>query len=128
MFPEWSLKLCNFHYHKNIRDYIHNKINANLLKNQEFVKWKAEIVGASFLPLNKQQEFINFQMQNLPEVPRNLVADVQTFKQYYMENWIPKLELINYYDFKGPRTTNSCEGFHSGLNTLIKENRPTFRS
>uniref|UniRef100_A0A914ZCB2 Uncharacterized protein n=1 Tax=Panagrolaimus superbus TaxID=310955 RepID=A0A914ZCB2_9BILA len=58
-------------------------------------------------------------MQNLPEVPRNLVADVQTFKQYYMENWIPKLELINYYGFKGPRTTNSCEGFHSEIAQLF---------
>ncbi|CAF4629621.1 unnamed protein product [Rotaria socialis] len=116
VFPNTTIKGCNFHYNqcifKKIQDLALQKDYYDSLEDDPTsVKCLVQQTGAlAFMPISKINELWCTIMDKFEHIPRS-----QDFFDYYTDTWIDKgclypRQLWNYYNFNGPRTNNGLEG------------------
>ncbi|CAM2728819.1 unnamed protein product [Rotaria socialis] len=130
VFPNTTIKGCNFHYNqcifKKIQDLALQKDYYDSLEDDPTsVKCLVQQTGAlAFMPISKINELWCTIMDKFEHIPRS-----QDFFDYYTDTWIDKgclypRQLWNYYNFNGPRTNNGLEGWHHRLNSNIATSTP----
>lgn len=130
VFPNASIKGCNFHYNQCIFRKIQElglqkEYNDSSEDDPTSVKCLLQQIGAlAFRPISKIDELLCSIMDTFDHLPLS-----QEFFGYYTDTWaddeclFPR-NLWNYYNFKGPRTTNGLEGWHHRLNSNIATSTP----
>ncbi|CAF1605535.1 unnamed protein product [Rotaria magnacalcarata] len=130
VFPNTTIKGCNFHYNqcifKKIQDLgLQKDYYDSLEDDPTSVKCLVQQTGAlAFMPISKINELWCTIMDKFEHIPRS-----QDFFDYYTDTWIDKgclypRQLWNYYNFNGPRTNNGLEGWHHRLNSNITTSTP----
>jgi hypothetical protein len=130
VFPNASVKGCNFHYNQ----CIFKKIQSLGLQSDYYnssdddpgsVKALVQQTGAlAFMPPSKIDELWSTIMDQFEHLARS-----QDFFDYYTDTWIDEgclfpRGLWNYYDFSGARTNNGLEGWHHRLNSNVATSTP----
>ena len=130
IFPNTTMKGCNFHFNK----YIFKKITDLGWREQYYSSSNddpksikalyQQTYALAFTPLSNIDDVWCAIMDNFDDIP-----DVNEFFDYVTDNWVDydalyPQKLWNYYRFNGLRINNSIEGWHHKLNSSIASTNP----
>lgn len=119
VFPEFKVKGCRFHFGQRILRHFDKHLKTLKNENEEVAIWLKQILGLPLLP----EELIPGVWQSLgipPDVEDQSTRKyLKKFVKYVSKNWINSslrpISLWNHFDNNMCRTTNSAEGWHSGI-------------
>ena len=110
---------CYFHLCQALLRYVsQNGMLTNLRENYHFAEnFRLKCIAALF-PSDKVEQLVAL----IDEAHPCPVA----FKDYFVQNWLPKSRMISCFDRITKRTNNPSEGYNSGLNNKIPAARKNF--
>uniref|UniRef100_A0A914VWA3 MULE transposase domain-containing protein n=1 Tax=Plectus sambesii TaxID=2011161 RepID=A0A914VWA3_9BILA len=121
-----TIKGCRFHYGQAVSRNFDKKGLKPLRDNIKFSTWRQQILGLPLLPPQYVRLVWESALRHHPKV-HGYNRQFKNFVKYFENQWLSTDEYIshwNHWDNNLCRTTNSAEGWHSGLKATWSGARP----
>uniref|UniRef100_A0A914XGD7 MULE transposase domain-containing protein n=1 Tax=Plectus sambesii TaxID=2011161 RepID=A0A914XGD7_9BILA len=121
-----TIKGCRFHFGQAVSRNFDKKGLKPLRDNLEFNTWKQHILGLPLLPPQYVRFVWESALRHHPKV-HGYNRQFKNFVKYFENQWLSTDDYIahwNHWDNELCRTTNSAEGWHSGLKATWSGVRP----
>lgn len=74
--------------------------------------WIRVVFGTAFLPSEMVRIFLENHLAQWPQPQTPAINEaLSLFAGYIKNQWIPRIDLWNHHENRGPRTTNHAEGY-----------------
>uniref|UniRef100_A0A914WV65 MULE transposase domain-containing protein n=1 Tax=Plectus sambesii TaxID=2011161 RepID=A0A914WV65_9BILA len=129
VFPEFVIKGCRFHFAQKILGHFDDNLKVLKRENEDISHWLKQVLALPLLPAELVPTVWDESLRDPPAVEAKYAAHLKKYVEYVEENWIHcnarPIALWNHYDNDMCRTTNSAEGWHSGILSSLRGKHPS---
>ncbi|XP_018494697.1 uncharacterized protein LOC108864146 [Galendromus occidentalis] len=125
IFPAAEIKECNFHFGQSLWRKAQQLGLSRFYHDVEIRRFLRACGALALIPLGAIDDAWMDMNEDAIDPDHPAYMALEAFKEYFVNTWLENENfpraLWNHYRNFGPRTTNHLEGWHNGLNILIRK-------